>query len=57
MRVSCIGRAGENQVRFAAVINDLHRAARRSGAGAVMGSKNLKAIAVRERPEIGRAHV
>src|SRR6516162_2536897 len=47
MRVSCIGRAGENQVRFAAVINDLHRAAGRSGVGAVMGSKNLKAIAVR----------
>lgn len=46
-RVSCIGRAGENQVMFAAVINDLHRAAGRSGVGAVMGSKNLKAIAVR----------
>jgi aldehyde:ferredoxin oxidoreductase len=47
MRVSCIGRAGENQVRFAAVINDLHRAAGRSGVGAVMGSKILKAIAAR----------
>jgi aldehyde:ferredoxin oxidoreductase len=47
MRVSCIGRAGENQVMYAAVINDLHRAAGRSGVGAVMGSKNLKAIAVR----------
>ncbi|MBV8458978.1 MAG: aldehyde ferredoxin oxidoreductase family protein [Acetobacteraceae bacterium] len=47
MRVSCIGRAGENQVLYAAVINDLHRAAGRSGVGAVMGSKNLKAIAVR----------
>jgi aldehyde:ferredoxin oxidoreductase len=47
MRVSSIGRAGENQVLFAAVINDLHRAAGRSGVGAVMGSKNLKAIAVR----------
>ena len=47
MCVSCIGRAGENQVLYAAVINDLHRAAGRSGVGAVMGSKNLKAIAVR----------
>ncbi len=47
IRVSCIGRAGENQVLFAAILNDLHRAAGRSGVGAVMGSKNLKAIAVR----------
>jgi aldehyde:ferredoxin oxidoreductase len=47
MRVSCIGRAGENGVLFAAIVNDLHRAAGRSGVGAVMGSKNLKAIAVR----------
>jgi aldehyde:ferredoxin oxidoreductase len=47
LRVSSIGRAGENQVLYAAVINDLHRAAGRSGVGAVMGSKNLKAIAVR----------
>jgi aldehyde:ferredoxin oxidoreductase len=47
LRISCIGRAGENQVLYAAVINDLHRAAGRSGVGAAMGSKNLKAIAVR----------
>jgi aldehyde:ferredoxin oxidoreductase len=47
IRVSSIGLAGENQVLFAAVVNDLHRAAGRSGVGAVMGSKNLKAIAVR----------
>ncbi len=47
LRVSCIGRAGENQVLYACVVNDLHRAAGRSGVGAVMGSKNLKAIAVR----------
>ncbi len=46
-RVSSIGRAGEAQVLFAAIVNDLHRAAGRSGVGAVMGSKNLKAIAVR----------
>ena len=47
IRVSSIGGAGENQVLYAAVVNDLHRAAGRSGVGAVMGSKNLKAIAVR----------
>lgn len=47
IRVSSIGTAGENGVLFAAVVNDLHRAAGRSGVGAVMGSKNLKAIAVR----------
>lgn len=47
MRVSSIGRAGENQVLFACIVNDLHRAAGRSGVGAVMGSKNLKAVAVR----------
>jgi aldehyde:ferredoxin oxidoreductase len=52
-RVSSIGLAGENQVLFAAVVNDLHRAAGRSGVGAVMGSKNLKAIAVRGTKGVG----
>ena len=47
MRVAAIGVAGENGVHFACIVNDLHRAAGRSGVGAVMGSKNLKAIAVR----------
>jgi len=47
LRISSIGRAGENQVLYACVVNDLHRAAGRSGVGAVMGSKNLKAVAVR----------
>ncbi len=46
-KVACIGPAGENLVRFAAVMNDGGRAAGRSGVGAVMGSKRLKAIAVR----------
>ncbi len=46
-RVACIGPAGENGVRFAAIMNDRDRAAGRSGVGAVMGSKNLKAVAVR----------
>ncbi|MGB4752693.1 MAG: aldehyde ferredoxin oxidoreductase family protein, partial [Bacillota bacterium] len=46
-KVSCIGPAGENQVLFACIINDKGRAAGRSGVGAVMGSKNLKAVVVR----------
>ena len=45
--VTAIGPAGEKMVRFAAIVNDKFRAAGRSGVGAVMGSKNLKAIAVR----------
>ena len=53
IRVSSIGLAGENQVLYAAVVNDLHRAAGRSGVGAVMGSKNLKAIAVRGTKGVG----
>jgi aldehyde:ferredoxin oxidoreductase len=47
MHIAAIGKAGENGVLYAAVVNDLHRAAGRSGVGAVMGSKNLKAIGVR----------
>ena len=47
IRVASIGRAGESGVRFASIMNDLDRTAGRSGVGAVMGSKNLKAIAVR----------
>ena len=53
LRISSIGLAGENKVLFAAVVNDLHRAAGRSGVGAVMGSKNLKAIAVRGTKGVG----
>ena len=53
LRISSIGGAGENQVLFAAVVNDLHRAAGRSGVGAVMGSKNLKAVAVRGTKGVG----
>jgi aldehyde:ferredoxin oxidoreductase len=45
-RVACIGPAGEHQVLFACVMSDMGRAAGRSGVGAVMGSKNLKAIAI-----------
>jgi aldehyde:ferredoxin oxidoreductase len=45
--VLAIGPAGENRVRIACPINDYHHAAARSGAGAVLGAKKLKAIAVR----------
>lgn len=47
MHVTAIGIAGEQQVLYSAIVNDLHRAAGRSGVGAVMGSKNVKAIGVR----------
>ncbi|KIM00108.1 Tungsten-containing aldehyde:ferredoxin oxidoreductase [Paramagnetospirillum magnetotacticum MS-1] len=47
LRVATIGAAGEKGALYACIVNDLHRAAGRSGVGAVMGSKNLKAIAVR----------
>ena len=53
IRISSIGGAGENGVLYAAVVNDLHRAAGRSGVGTVMGSKNLKAIAVRGTKGVG----
>ena len=46
-KVACIGPAGEKLVKIAAIMNDKHRAAGRSGVGAVMGSKNLKAVVVR----------
>ncbi len=47
MHIACIGQAGEKGVLYAAVMNDKHRAAGRSGVGTVMGTKNLKAVAVR----------
>ena len=47
MRVTSIGVASEKGCLYGAVVNDLHRAAGRSGVGTVMGSKKLKAIAVR----------
>jgi aldehyde:ferredoxin oxidoreductase len=52
VRVALIGPAGENLVRYACITNELHYANGRCGLGAVMGSKNLKAIAVRGRNEI-----
>lgn len=55
IRIACIGPAGERKVPFACVINE-KRAAGRGGAGAVMGSKNLKAIAVRGKRNVPVAH-
>ena len=49
INVACIGPAGEHLVAFAAIMSSVYNAAARGGGGAVMGSKNLKAIAV-ERP-------
>jgi aldehyde:ferredoxin oxidoreductase len=54
-RVACIGPAGEQMVRFAAIMNDKDRAAGRSGVGAVMGSKNLKAVVVRGQSRVALA--
>jgi aldehyde:ferredoxin oxidoreductase len=50
--VLCIGPAGENLSRIAAIMNDGERAAARGGVGAVMGSKNLKAIVVEGKAKI-----
>ena len=46
-KVACIGPAGEKLVLMACVMSDMGRAAGRSGVGAVMGSKNVKGIAIR----------
>lgn len=55
-KVACIGPAGERLVLFAAIMNDKDRAAGRSGLGAVMGSKNLKAVVVKGTKGIGVAN-
>ncbi|MEE9326295.1 MAG: aldehyde ferredoxin oxidoreductase family protein [Cocleimonas sp.] len=47
LRIAVVGRPAEAGCLFSAVVNDLHRAAGRSGVGTVMASKNLKAVAVR----------
>jgi aldehyde:ferredoxin oxidoreductase len=51
VRIACIGPAGENQIKIASIINEW-RAVGRKGLGAVMGSKNLKAIAIRGSREV-----
>jgi len=52
IEVACIGQAGENLSLISAIMNDKGRAAGRSGVGAVMGSKRLKAIAVSGTAEV-----
>ena len=47
IRVASIGVSGEKGVKYACIVNDYHRAAGRSGVGTVMGTKNLKAVAIR----------
>jgi aldehyde:ferredoxin oxidoreductase len=55
IRVSAIGEAGEKLTRIAGIINDEFRAIGRTGMGAVMGSKNLKAVAVRGTKDVNVA--
>ena len=55
-KVLAIGPAGENLSLMAAIINDLYRAAGRTGVGAVMGSKNVKAIVVRGTGKVDNAN-
>jgi len=55
IHIVVIGPAGENLVRYACTFNDVYRAAGRTGQGAVIGSKNLKAIAVRGSGSVGIA--
>ncbi len=57
IRVSAIGEAGERLCRFAAIINDEFRAIGRAGMGGVMGSKNLKAVAVRGTHDVNVANM
>jgi aldehyde:ferredoxin oxidoreductase len=57
IRVSAIGEAGEKLCRFACIINDEFRAIGRTGMGAVMGSKNLKAVAVRGTHDVNVANL
>ena len=53
LRIAAVGRAAEKGCLYAAIVNDLHRAAGRSGVGTVMASKNLKAVAVRGTKGVG----
>ena len=57
VRVSAIGEAGEKLVRVGCIINDEFRAIGRGGMGAVMGSKNLKAVAVRGTNDVNVANL
>jgi len=56
LRIAAVGRAAEKGNLYSAIVNDLHRAAGRSGVGTVMASKNLKAVAVRGTLGVGNIH-
>jgi len=53
VKIACVGRSAEEGCLYAAIVNDLHRAAGRSGVGTVMASKNLKAVIVRGSKGLG----
>ncbi|MEQ8234246.1 MAG: aldehyde ferredoxin oxidoreductase family protein [Gammaproteobacteria bacterium] len=53
IRIACVGRAAEQGCLYSAIVNDLHRAAGRSGVGTVMASKHLKAVVVRGTKGVG----
>ncbi|MES9817752.1 MAG: aldehyde ferredoxin oxidoreductase family protein [Candidatus Thiodiazotropha sp.] len=53
LRIAAVGRSAEAGCLYAAIVNDLHRAAGRSGVGTVMASKNLKAVAIRGTNGVG----
>ena len=52
IRIACIGPAGENLVKYSAIMNDEGRVVGRCGLGALMGSKNLKALVVHGKEKI-----
>ena len=56
LRIACVGSVGRGGLPRA-VVNDLHRAAGRSGVGTVMASKNLKAVAVRGTLGVGKSRI
>ncbi|MFK7995013.1 MAG: aldehyde ferredoxin oxidoreductase family protein [Granulosicoccus sp.] len=53
VKIACVGRSAEEGCLYSAIVNDLHRAAGRSGVGTVMASKNLKAVIVRGSKGLG----
>jgi len=57
IKVACIGPAGENLVKYASISTEFYRAFGRLGGGAVMGSKNLKAVVIRGTGEVAVANL
>ncbi len=53
LKIAAVGRSAEKGNLYAAIVNDIHRAAGRSGVGTVMASKNLKAVAIRGTRGVG----